>query len=132
MPKEWLCAIVLGEKDVEDTANCLHCLRLTPPERDDLDHVRTKLEWCNTRLERVLVRDSDHRKPSRTYRPIGWYCGKCDKLMTASEYEELDSAKQAQIAVYSQREEEYYNAVGKGWDWVFEERKRLGWPSDED
>src|SRR5215210_5851786 len=119
MPKVWLCPIVVGEKD--DANNCLHCIYLTPPEDGDKDH-KTLFVRCDSRLKRVFVRNSsdneDNRnnnnnnnnnnsKSGRLYRPIGWYCSRCDKVITSKEYDELEAERQRHEQMYNQRKDEY-------------------------
>jgi hypothetical protein len=149
MPKVWLCPIAVGERD--DANHCLHCIYLTPPEDCDKDH-KTLFVWCDNRLKRVFVRDSsdneengnnNNNKSGRPYRPIGWYCSRCDKVITSKEYHELEAERQRHEQTYKQRKDEYNQLWLKHldgwWDWVFKERERIGWtfvekedPSDYD
>ncbi len=110
----------------------MHCIMLTPSQDRDKDH-KTKFVWCGTRLKRVFVRES--RRNLRYYQPIGWFCSKCDRVMTVKEYERLQSEKQNCEDLYTQRKVDYWQFVreeggygsGGWWDWLVMERERLGW-----
>jgi hypothetical protein len=133
VPKVWLCPNVIGEEDDEN--NCMHCMMLTPSQDGNKDH-KTKFVWCSTRLKRVFVRNNKRVGSNiRGYQPIGWFCKKCDRIMTIEEYKRLESEKQSCEEMYRQRKEEYWQFVhtqggygsGGWWDWLVAERERLGW-----
>lgn len=134
VPKVLLCPNATGEEDDKD--NCIHCMMLTPSQVGNKDH-KTKIVWCGTRLRRVFVRESSRGSSSnpRHYQTIGWFCSKCDKVLTVKEYKRLESEKHTCEDRYKQRRDEYWKFVrerggygtGDWWDWLIKERERLGW-----
>jgi hypothetical protein len=132
VPKVWVCPNAIGEEDDED--NCMHCMMLTSAQ-DGNKHHKTKFVWCGTRLKRVFVHDINTCSNLRRYQPIGWFCSKCDRVMTINEYERLQSERQSCEDMYRQRKDGYWKFVherggygsGAWWDWLITERERLGW-----
>ena len=135
VPKVLLCPNATGEEDDKD--NCMHCMMLTPAQDGNKDH-KTKFVWCGTTLRRLIVRESSRGEGSsslRHYHTIGWFCSKCDKVLTVKEYKRLESEKQSCEDLYKRRRDEYWKFVcerggygsGDWWDWLIKERERLGW-----